>query len=74
MSRITYSAVGSVRGSCPHDHRTPLAAFKCAQRDNRSVKRGNGSSSYSDRTVVRSDGQPLTEREQDAIEAFVLRD
>jgi hypothetical protein len=64
----TYTTIGSVRGSCGHAHRTIGAALACANRDNRAVKRGNGSSSYSDRGVVRSDGQRLTEREQEALD------
>ena len=69
MTTVTYSAVGSVRGSCGHAHRTAAAAQRCADRDHRGVRAGHGRSAYSDRTVARSDGRPLTEREADECEA-----
>ena len=51
-----YEAIGSVRGSCGHKHRTQESAERCCERDQRAVSRLNGSGSltrtYSDRRVV----------------------
>jgi hypothetical protein len=65
----TYKAKGSVRGSCGHKHRSIGAALRCAQRDNRDCHRVGG---YSDRTVVRCDGEIMTEAEHD--EHMLLED
>lgn len=43
----------NVRGDCPHRHRTPEAAQRCADADDRSVKKGHGQHAYSDRRVIR---------------------
>jgi hypothetical protein len=64
LPATSYTAEGSVRGSCGHNHRTIKAAFDCCAKDQRAVKRGNpGGGSYSDRDVARSDGKPMTEDE-----------
>ena len=42
-------AKGSVRGACPHKHRTREAAQKCADRDNAACRRLPGGNAYSDR-------------------------
>jgi len=68
MTRATYTATGRVRGSCGHAHRTPDAAAACADRDRRECRALPGGNSYSDRHVARTDGEPLTDTEHDAIE------
>lgn len=50
----TYYTEGSVRGRCPHEHRTIAGALSCLERD-RSGCRSQGG--YSDREVKRSDGK-----------------
>ena len=55
-----YTASGSVRGDCGHKHETAGDAWKCCHRDQ--TQCGNlGGGAYSDRGVVRADGEPLTE-------------
>lgn len=56
----TCTAVGSVRGSCGHHHRSRDAAQACGDRDGRDVKRVNGLRSYSDRYVHDSDCAMVT--------------
>jgi hypothetical protein len=68
MANVTYTTIGSVRGSCGHAHRTLTAAQACADADQRAVRRGHGASAYSDRTVRRSDGSPLSEREHERLQ------
>jgi hypothetical protein len=64
----TYQADGSVRGSCGHNHKTAGAAWRCANRDQHDC--GNlGGGAYSDRAVVRSDGEPLSADDMDSIDA-----
>ncbi len=54
----TYTTRGDVRGSCGHQHRTIGAAERCAARDQTYCARQGG---YSDRSVVRGDGSPLSD-------------
>lgn len=51
--RAGYITIGSVRGACPHVHRTLSAAEKCLARDRAGCDRHGG---YSDRRIVRVDG------------------
>lgn len=67
MSAPTYAAEGSVRGNCGHKHRTIEGAAACADRDQRACA-SQGAGCYSDRIVVRTDGMPLTDAEEQAIE------
>lgn len=60
--RTYYVAVGSVRGSCGHSHRSPRTAGECVRRDAIACQRQGG---YSDRTVERTDDEPLTDDEHD---------
>ena len=64
---ITYTTEGSVCGGCDHHHRSIRTAQECADRHLARIQRYNGRNAYSDRVVVRSDGRPLTEWEQDEI-------
>lgn len=52
--RITrlYSCRGSVRGTCPHKHRTLLGAARCIHQDKVGCRRQGG---YSDRTIYSMD-------------------
>lgn len=60
----TYTTEGSVRGSCGHKHKTLESAIKCLQVD----RDGCGAQgAYSDRQVVRTGGEPMTEREHDEM-------
>jgi hypothetical protein len=61
----TYTTAGSVRGTCGHNHKTIVAAEKCLQSD----RDGCGSQGgYSDRQIVRADGQALTDDDRAALE------
>jgi len=62
---MTYTTKGPVRGSCGHNHRTIATACKCMQRDQSGCRSQGG---YSDREVVRADGEELTEDEFLAME------
>ncbi len=59
---MTYTTDGEIRGSCGHRHRSIETARECVSRDRRGCRRQGG---YSDRNVVRCDGEPMTEDEQD---------
>jgi hypothetical protein len=52
----TYTTRGNVRGGCGHKHRSLETAWKCLQRDRSGCQSQGG---YSDRQVVRADGEPL---------------
>lgn len=64
----TYTCVGSVRGSCGHDHKTIAAAVRCNDRDQKGCASQGG---YSDRSIVAvgDDGysRRLTEAEVDEM-------
>jgi hypothetical protein len=64
---MTYTTNGSVCGSCGHAHRTIAAAVRCIQKHQRDIESANGSRSYSDRAVWRTDGEPLTDDEIEAM-------
>lgn len=64
----TYRAVGSVRGDCGHEHKTAGAAWDCVHRDSRRCA-ALGGCAYSDRVVVRSDGEELTGADRRSIDA-----
>ena len=61
----TYTTKGSVRGCCGHKHRSLEAAVKCAREDQKGCQSQGG---YSDRQIVRTDGEELTEGEFYAID------
>ena len=56
MSKVYYSANGSVRGDCGHKHRSAYTAGKCVRDDSIGCQRQGG---YTDRGVQRSDGEDL---------------
>jgi hypothetical protein len=60
-----YTTRGSVRGCCGHTHRTIHGAQQCVNRDQAGCERQGG---YSDRHVVRLDGEELTQAESDELE------
>ncbi len=60
----TYTTEGSVRGCCGHKHRTIEAAIRCIKRDQAGCSSQGG---YSDRSVVRVDGEDLTDSEKEDI-------
>ena len=62
MTATTYTTKGSVRGCCGHKHRTIDAAVKCLKADQSGCASQRG---YSDRAIVRTDGEELTEAEFD---------
>lgn len=66
----TYTTKGSVRGCCGHKHRTLEAAVRCVRGDQRGCQSQGG---YSDRRVVRTDGEALTEAEVYAIDGIHRR-
>lgn len=61
---IAYTTDGSVRGECGHRHRTIGAALACIARDARGCASHGG---YSDRSITRTDGAPLTDEERASI-------
>jgi hypothetical protein len=61
---MTFTTHGSVRGSCGHAHRSLETACKCLRQDQRNCKSLGG---YSDRDVVRNDGQQLDDSEQEYV-------
>ncbi len=66
----TYTTSGSVRGCCGHRHRTLGAAVACLRRDQDGCASQGG---YSDRDIIRSDGNPLTEGERFGIDEIFDR-
>jgi hypothetical protein len=56
----TYHASGPIRGACPHNHRSIATAYRCAAADHRASR---ASGCYSDRSVSRVDGEPMTDGE-----------
>jgi hypothetical protein len=68
MSTTTYTTRGSVRGCCGHKHRSIETAQKCVMADEAGCRRQGG---YSDRSVVRSDGEEMTRAEEQELEAFL---
>ena len=61
-----YVVRGSVRGTISTNHRTLSAAVRSMLRDCRQCS-SLGGGSYSDARIERSDGEPLTDDELDAI-------
>jgi len=70
---ITYTTIGNVRGACGHTHRSILAAWRCQDRDYRECKRA-GSAFYTDRRIVRTDGEEMTDAEIDLCYALDLEE
>jgi hypothetical protein len=64
---MTYTCIGSVRGSCGHKHRTLEGAAACLRRDVQGCVQQGG---YSDRRVVPSEGD-LSEDDDDYVRAIV---
>lgn len=62
---MQYEAKGRVRGTCGHKHRTIKGAFECIAKDQRGCYRRSG---YSDRTIQRLDGEPLSDSERCEVE------
>lgn len=65
---VTFTAIGNVRGSCGHNHRTIDTAAKCLRKDKQGCMSQGG---YSDRQVRRSDGAALTNHDYATIETIV---
>lgn len=66
--RVYYTTDGDIRGCCGHKHRSIDTAIRCLTADSDGCASQGG---YSDRTVVRHDGTPLTDDEQEWIDALV---
>ncbi len=64
----TYRTDGDVRGTCGHKHRSLRTAAKCIHADRVACE---GMSGYSDRRVVRANGESVTESEYYAAESFL---
>lgn len=69
MSRVRYHAIGSVRGPCGHEHRSIETAERCRRRD-AAACHALGGGAYSDRVVLRTDGEPLNDAELDLRLAY----
>lgn len=63
-AKTGYTTCGSVRGCCGHNHRTIETAQRCVDSDQAGCARQGG---YSDRSVVRRDGEELSESELDEL-------
>ena len=61
-----YDVRGSVRGTISTNHRTLSAAVRSMRRDCRQCA-SLGGGSYSDASIERSDGEPLTDAEYEEI-------
>jgi hypothetical protein len=59
-----YTAWGPVRGCCGHEHWSPEAARRCAERDGKDVK-AQGQNCYSDRRVRVLADDDHVDREED---------
>jgi len=59
-----YTCRGSVRGECGIKHRNIMTAMSCCKRDGFYCEKQHG---YSDRRVIRLDGEPLSEEEHDIL-------
>gem|GEM_PF-6701875 len=57
-----------MNGGGDHQHLTLRAAQACADKHSSAISRHNVGRAYSDRRVVRVDGQRLTEWERDELE------
>jgi hypothetical protein len=66
----TYTTEGSVRGNCGHAHQSVGAAERCRAKDQRSCA---GQGGYSDRSVVRADGEPLSDWEIEELNEEIDR-
>ena len=69
VSRVRYHASGSVRGSCGHAHRSIETAERCRRRDSAACS-SLGGGAYSDRVVLRTDGEDLDDAELDLLLAY----
>ena len=63
----TYHAIGSVRGSCGHRHRSLRTACKCLRKDELDCESVGG---YSDRHIERTDETDLSEYDLDFIRFY----
>ncbi len=66
---VRYECVGSVRGSCGHEHKTMRAAVRCLDKD-RDGCSSCGGGAYSDRRVRRVGDVPLSDREHEEYDAI----
>ena len=62
-----YYTEGSVRGSCPHMHRSLRAAARCVADDMKGCARQGG---YSDRDLVRVGGWPSSAERLDDLHQY----
>ena len=60
MEDTTYTTRGSVRGCCGHAHESIETAAACLRGDHSGCASQGG---YSDRVIVRTDGEELSEGE-----------
>lgn len=65
--RTAYMTRGSVRGNCGHTHWTLSGAARCLENDSKGCVHQGG---YSDRQIVRADGEHLNEAEIDFLESI----
>lgn len=71
---VAYTTNGSVRGSCGHQHSTVREAVRCVLEDQEGCERQTAGHGYSDRRIVRTDGAPLTEAEQNEMDAAMAEE
>lgn len=60
-----FTTKGNVRGCCGHKHRSLETAVRCLREDMKGCQSQGG---YSDRSVVKTDGEPLSEGEFYALD------
>jgi hypothetical protein len=65
MAMLGYTTRGSVRLGCGHTHKTLAKAEVCRLNDMRACRAVGG---YSDRIVIRANGDPLSAFEIDRLE------
>lgn len=63
-----YTTKGDVRGCCDHKHRNLSTAVACLKKDRSGCKSVGG---YSDRKVVRCDGEKMSDDEQNLLDAIL---
>lgn len=82
---VRYSAIGKIRGNCGHRHGTVVTAQLCVNRDQETCNlldhhadsqllplTANGGNVYTDRRVMRENGDPLDKNELADLYFFLI--
>lgn len=68
-----YTTLGTVRGSCGHNHKTIQAAYNCLRKDQKDVN-SLGGGAYSDRIIVRASMEELDGDEREELDQIEISD